>query len=840
MARIATFYSYKGGTGRSMALANVAWILASRGLKVLVVDWDLEAPGLHRYFRPFLSDKELTRPESQGVIDLVGDFAERLAAQPGGDKPPPNWYLPYADITKWKQRLSWPSGLDATTTAGGFIDFVPAGRQGPQYAKKVNSFDWARFYERYDLGGFLDAVRRSMDRYDWVLIDSRTGVSDTSGICTVQFPDVLVACFTLNLQSVDGTSAVAASAKAARKKRPLRILPVAMRLDFNEEKLLNAMFRYAQSVFTPLLDQQINAEEYWQRVGVPYFPRYAYSEKLAPFEDQINLATSTLPAVERFVSYLTDAEVARLEPLPEGERRAALEEFERLPQDLAEPIVLSPVSRDGPMARIGRVLQRARYRYLHGRWVESARWGIPLLMATGLGLYLWLSQTPTAPLSIVRTIIADARQELLANRREHAALLIAEAANRLGSNVVVASDAEPGGQLHSAFQALLPLSLWITDQTDAPWMVVFSRDGHHAAITSPQRPTQLFRFPPAKLSDGINVGYSTAAFDPDSRFVAASERNRSVGVFDVSTARRVWRWDKNPESDSMVTAVTFSPDGSFLAFGTSTGRVYTVRTDSWKEWTGWAQQRQILTLAVSPDSRYVASSDAQEGLVMLWSPRQPPNPVERLRTQKPVRTIAFAPSSNPIQFATADGAGRIEIWTQMPYPSQPRVAQLEVGRDVDAIAFSPDGTLLAIADTASVRLVQMENGQPGSSQVLAAPGVQALAFSTDGNLLATAGRDNIARIWQFSGLSELQRLSLPAPATSVALTADGRFLGVGTNRGVQWSPVAATNQSFSSTDIQAFACSQVRESSLSADEWKRYFGSEPVRYTCQSAIASVK
>ena len=33
--KIVTFYSYKGGTGRTMALANVAWILASTGLKVL-------------------------------------------------------------------------------------------------------------------------------------------------------------------------------------------------------------------------------------------------------------------------------------------------------------------------------------------------------------------------------------------------------------------------------------------------------------------------------------------------------------------------------------------------------------------------------------------------------------------------------------------------------------------------------------------------------------------------------------------------------------------------------------------------------------------------------------
>ena len=37
-----------------MALANVAWILASNGKRVLAVDWDLESPGLHKFFHPFL------------------------------------------------------------------------------------------------------------------------------------------------------------------------------------------------------------------------------------------------------------------------------------------------------------------------------------------------------------------------------------------------------------------------------------------------------------------------------------------------------------------------------------------------------------------------------------------------------------------------------------------------------------------------------------------------------------------------------------------------------------------------------------------------------------------
>lgn len=50
MGSIITFYSYKGGVGRTMAVANIAVLLARKGLRVLVVDWDLEAPGLHRYF----------------------------------------------------------------------------------------------------------------------------------------------------------------------------------------------------------------------------------------------------------------------------------------------------------------------------------------------------------------------------------------------------------------------------------------------------------------------------------------------------------------------------------------------------------------------------------------------------------------------------------------------------------------------------------------------------------------------------------------------------------------------------------------------------------------------
>jgi len=67
---VITFYSYKGGTGRTMALANIACLFASQReqpRRVLTVDWDLEAPGLHYYLRPLSG--EATDPVKNGVVE---------------------------------------------------------------------------------------------------------------------------------------------------------------------------------------------------------------------------------------------------------------------------------------------------------------------------------------------------------------------------------------------------------------------------------------------------------------------------------------------------------------------------------------------------------------------------------------------------------------------------------------------------------------------------------------------------------------------------------------------------------------------------------------------------
>jgi cellulose biosynthesis protein BcsQ len=336
MSRIATFYSYKGGTGRSMALANFAWILATSGKKVLVVDWDLEAPGLHRYFRPFLADPDLL--ETDGLIDTFwsltavamtkaptesGTAGERSASQDSA--------AIIEALDDGRRRLDWKR-----FPRNAYIDFIGAGRQGSTYSERVNTFDWKRFYE---LGGarLLTTAKEHLSaRYDWVLIDSRTGVSDTSGICTIQMPSTVIACFTLNRQSIDRVAAILRSIQAFRSPSvdgsKIEFFPVCTRIENAEQRRLERARRYARPALAPFLpnDMQSNAREYWDRMEIAYRPAYAFEEVLAAFGDATDVAgaaDSMLSQVEAMSRCITRDSTLSLAEMGESDRTAVLAKY---------------------------------------------------------------------------------------------------------------------------------------------------------------------------------------------------------------------------------------------------------------------------------------------------------------------------------------------------------------------------------------------------------------------------------------------------------------------------------------------------------------------------------
>ena len=67
---VVTFYSYKGGVGRTSALMNCAYRLAEMGKRVFVLDFDLEAPGVDSFE---LSQSNASRP---GLVEYIARFMD--------------------------------------------------------------------------------------------------------------------------------------------------------------------------------------------------------------------------------------------------------------------------------------------------------------------------------------------------------------------------------------------------------------------------------------------------------------------------------------------------------------------------------------------------------------------------------------------------------------------------------------------------------------------------------------------------------------------------------------------------------------------------------------------
>lgn len=282
---ICTFYSFKGGVGRSMALANVAELLSRRGLNVLIIDFDLEAPGLERFF------KEPTVIQGQrGVIDLLISYQELRSLPP----------LKLHDTATNSRKLSIVSEpishfitpIYETNDKPNALSIMPAGsRSGTEfsnYAEKVRFFDWNVFFSaKWEGEKFFDWFREELNKnYDVVLIDSRTGVTEMGGVCVYQLADIVVFFVAAHQQSFEGTQLMAQSLRneefiqKGRQGRALRLLFVPSRVEREaDEDLFKARF---ESTFGEFFEPEFTKpQDVFLDLRIPYAPPYAGIEQVA-------------------------------------------------------------------------------------------------------------------------------------------------------------------------------------------------------------------------------------------------------------------------------------------------------------------------------------------------------------------------------------------------------------------------------------------------------------------------------------------------------------------------------------------------------------------------------
>jgi len=262
---VTTFYCYDSAAVRSQALAHAGWLLAGRArakTPVLMIDWDLEGPGLHHYFSRAQAGGAQSGASATrvGVLEFFEACRDRLRA-PG---------RAFGDDTEALAAhvlddIDWDAHIERVDD-GRPLYLMRAGRFDDSYGERADRLDWdALFCACPAL--FRSFAAQLKHRFAHVLIDCRSGRSAATSVCTALLADKMVGLFTPDPRSLDGLQGVVSRALDYRcshedEQRPLLVYPLPSPVDAAAEARLRWRYgdpQQAAEAYQPVLENLLSA-----------------------------------------------------------------------------------------------------------------------------------------------------------------------------------------------------------------------------------------------------------------------------------------------------------------------------------------------------------------------------------------------------------------------------------------------------------------------------------------------------------------------------------------------------------------------------------------------------
>jgi len=186
MSKIISIHSFRGGTGKSNTTANLAAILAARGLKVGVVDTDIQSPGIHILFGLHGQDIERSLNDYLWGHCSIEEATTDVTANLGADVP--------------GQVLLIPSSMDAGNIA------------------RV-------LHEGYDVGLMSTGLRDMANTLglDVLLIDTHPGLNEET-LLSIVLSSILIVVLRPDEQDFEGTGVTIRVAQRLKVPRTLIVV----------------------------------------------------------------------------------------------------------------------------------------------------------------------------------------------------------------------------------------------------------------------------------------------------------------------------------------------------------------------------------------------------------------------------------------------------------------------------------------------------------------------------------------------------------------------------------------------------------------------------------------
>ena len=214
-----------------------------------------------------------------------------------------------------------------------------------------------------------------------------------------------------------------------------------------------------------------------------------------------------------------------------------------------------------------------------------------------------------------------------------------------------------------------------------------------------------------------------------------------------------------------VNAVAFSPDSRMLVIAGWDGRLRTFDTVHWKpRWEARADQN---TLSFSRDGRMLAGGGGDSEVTWDAATGR-----EFHRTSRKGIINAFAVNTDATLSATAVHEGGLFL-TDLKTGKE---RQLPGNGPSDALAFSPDGALLAAVIIGQVQLFDAMSGENLRSL---GRSIQKITFSPDSKLLVAADSEKTVQVYSVADGKLLHEIVLEQGGNSIAFNRDGSLLAIG-------------------------------------------------------------